>query len=148
MNSVNKNGMLPLHIATVFNRLQIVDLLIDKGANVNGTDNKFGQTALYVAAAGNREAIAKLLINAGANVNSKIPRGDTSLHAGSMMGHRPIIELLISKGANINAQIMFGVAKGWTPLDIAKFKPDNIEVIGFLKNCGAKTGEELKAEGK
>ena len=151
VNSVDEKGMLPLQIATVFNRVEIVELLIDKGADVNGADIKFGQTALYAAAFGKRKNIAEVLIKSGAKVNTKIPRGDTPLHAATMSGNSDIAELLIAHGANVNSQITFGVAKGWTPLDLATSfnNPNkNKKITTLLRKHGAKTGEELKAEGK
>ena len=148
VNSVDKNGMLPLQIATVFGHFQIVEFLIEKGADVNGTDVKLGQTALYMAAFSNRKNIAEKLINAGANVDAKIPRGDTPLHAAIMAGNHDLVEFLISKGANVDAKIMFGVAKGCTPLDMATWinNPNRKnEIINLLRKHNAKTGVNLES---
>ena len=54
-----------------------------------------------------------------------------------------IVELLITKGADVNAID----AAGQTPLDWAE-SGKLTETADLLRKHGAKTGEELKAEGK
>lgn len=44
----NGSGRTPLHIASLYNRRNIAELLIGAGANVNAKD-KEGETALYLA---------------------------------------------------------------------------------------------------
>ena len=58
-----------------------------------------------------------------------------------LKGRKEIAELLIVKGADVNAK----EEDGYTPLDVAKRYP---EIADLLRKHGAKTGEELKAEGK
>jgi|TARA_B100000678_G_C17855510_1_gene360943 ankyrin repeat protein len=53
-----------------------------------------------------------------------------------------IAELLIASGADVNAK---GV-DGETPLDLANLR-NRPEAADLLRKHGAKTGEELKAEG-
>ena len=151
VKAVLENGMTALHVAAIFGHIEIVELLIANGADVNATDNKFGATSLYGAAGAGQKDIAELLISNGAIVNAKIPRGDTALHAAIMFGHKEVIELLITNDADVNAKVIFGIAKGMTPLDIANLTANpnkSIEAADLLRKHGAKTGEELKAEGK
>ena len=58
-------------------------------------------------------------------------------------GHNEIIELLIEKGVRLNAVSI----KGKTPIDLAKGNIKN-DTADLLRKHGAKTSEELKAEGK
>ena len=60
-------------------------------------------------------------------------------------GRRELAELLIAKGADVNAT-NYDVTPLETPLDIA-IKMGH-EISGLLRKHGAKTGEELNAEGK
>jgi ankyrin repeat protein len=75
------------------------------------------------------------------------------LHYTARIGQKEIIELLIAKGADVNAKD----SEFRTPLNFAEEvdeddspedKAVKKETADLLRNHGAKTGEELKAEGK
>ena len=65
-----------------------------------------------------------------------------------MVNDWEVTELFIAKGATVNAMD----DGGQTPLDYAATNPENpnasSETAALLRKHGAKTGEELKAEGK
>ena len=88
---------------------------------------------------GNFEAI-KLQLN-DENLNLKDEYDLVPLHYAANFGYTKIIELLIGEGADINLP----ANNGWTPIDWAG--PDK-ETVSLLRKHRAKTGEELKAEGK
>ena len=91
---------------------------------------------------GNIEAVKQHLA-AGTDVNAKNDFARTPLHEAASNGHKEIVELLISNGADVNAKSdIYG-----TPLDLA-IKRKRTETANLLRKHGAKTGEELKAEGK
>jgi len=69
--------------------------------------------------------------------------GWTPLHKAADNGQKEIAELLIAAGADVNAKM----SKGWTPLDIA-IEENQTATADLLRKHGAKTGKELKAEGK
>jgi len=54
-----------------------------------------------------------------------------------------MVKFLIQKKAKVNATAM----QGWTPLDLAQ-KKEQFELVQLLRQNGAKTAEELKAESK
>ncbi|MGF1557044.1 ankyrin repeat domain-containing protein [Paucihalobacter sp.] len=56
------NGMAPLHYAAKYNRVEIAELLIDKGAKVSTKCNK-GYTAQKYAELSNAKDVAQLLKN-------------------------------------------------------------------------------------
>ncbi|EAX97026.1 hypothetical protein TVAG_315280 [Trichomonas vaginalis G3] len=55
----------------MINSIEIAELLISHGANINEKDED-GKTALHFAAYYNSKEIAELLISNGANINEKI----------------------------------------------------------------------------
>ena len=90
---------------------EVAELLIENGADVNVKDIRFGWTPLHSTA--NKE-IAELLIENGADVNAKTDDERTPLHFAAENGHNEKAELLITKGADVNAKSVHG-----TPLDFA-----------------------------
>ena len=91
---------------------------------------------------GNIEVVKQAIAD-GADVNAKDDIGWTPLHPATAAGHKEIVELLIAKGADVNAMDDDGI----TPLDFAIVDKQS-ETADLLRKHGAKTGEELKAEGK
>ena len=101
---------------------------------------------------GNIEAVKQHLA-AGTDVNVNGVFGQTPLHDAANYGQKEIVELLIAKGADVSAKDKFGC----TPLDLAEEgreydspedKAVKKETADLLRKHGAKTSEELKAEGK
>ena len=90
------------------------------------------------AALGNNEAV-KQNLTAGTDVNAKDESGWTPLHWAASKVHNKTAKLLIKEGADVNAVNKDGLS----PLDYAEN-----ETFGFLIDHGAKSGAELKAEGK
>ena len=62
------------------------------------------------------------------------------IHQAAEEGNIEAVKQAIADGADVNAM---DVLLGWTPLDYAEG-----ETADLLRKHGAKTGEELKAEGK
>ena len=72
----------PLHEAASWGHMEIAELLIGKGADVN-VKNGFGQTPLHWAAGNEGRQVAELLIAKGADVNAKDDNGWTPLDHAS-----------------------------------------------------------------
>jgi ankyrin repeat protein len=67
---VHHNGCTPLMLAIRLHRIQIIEHLLDVGANVNLVTSGFRATAAGVAAQSGNECIMTMLIQAGANVQT------------------------------------------------------------------------------
>ena len=72
---------------------------------------------------------------------------DISIHEAAKEGNIEAVKQHLAAGANVNAIIVSGRYQGKTPLDLA-IRLGQTETIDLLRKHGAKTGEELKAEGK
>lgn len=100
-------GLSLLQVAAGGGHLAAMELLVDKGANVNaGPALVQGRTALQAAASGGHLDAVKLLLDKGADINAEPAenQGRTALQAAVEFGHLDVIQLLLDRGANVNAK--------------------------------------------
>jgi ankyrin repeat protein len=97
------NGYFALQYAINWPDINLVKLLLDKGADINIADNG-GNTALIDAADDNTPeytAIVKLLIARGADVHAN---KDAAIFGAARSAEPEVVRLLLSKGAPVNAR--------------------------------------------
>jgi ankyrin repeat protein len=80
----------------------IVQTLIENGANVNAASTS-GFTPLLFAAREGHQAVAQLLLKAGANVNATAQDGTTALLVATVRGNTAAARDLLEQGADPNA---------------------------------------------
>ena len=147
INAKDNDGKTALMGAAVNGHTQTVQLLLEKGADVNAVIEKdyrigylekwqVGKTALIYAAANGHTKIVQLLLEKGADVNAKKYDGSTALMLAADNGHTKIVKLLIEKGADVNAKNNYGL----TAYDYAK----NDEIRNLIRQYGGRSGEELR----
>lgn len=106
VNTLNNRHRTALHFASDHSYIDIVNILISNGADVNIRTN-MGETALYLSTwvTYNHPNIMQLLINSGANLStSNECFGWTPLHFASMNGNYRAVKLLINNGSPIDIQ--------------------------------------------
>ena len=69
INSRNKNGATPLHLAVMWGHEDVTKALIKHGADLNAKNNK-GRTALDVAVRNDKQSLAEMLAK---KMNTKVP---------------------------------------------------------------------------
>lgn len=106
-NSMNYEGMTPLHIASNQGDLEQVKALIERCDDLNPITNLW-HTPLHFAVNRGGYEIVKLLLEKGAKVNALSNFDYTPLHYAANHGKLREAELLINKGAALNIQNTFG----------------------------------------
>lgn len=101
--TLGKDGYNALIIATLFGSLELVNLLLKRGASIDHqTDD--GTTALQNAAEFGHFSTVELLVDHGAAIDHQKKDGTTALLLAANFGHTDIVSFLLEKGASINHQ--------------------------------------------
>nr|XP_036578870.1 uncharacterized protein CTRU02_11124 [Colletotrichum truncatum]KAF6786253.1 hypothetical protein CTRU02_11124 [Colletotrichum truncatum] len=99
-------GKTPLHIASELGHADIVDILLDSGAQIDAVDGYRRTSLQYGAEQGHRGIVEKLL-GAGADSEMVDGNGMTALHIAVCAGHGSVVKLLVRNGANPNIRVGF-----------------------------------------
>uniref|UniRef100_A0A7N6A344 NAD(+) ADP-ribosyltransferase n=1 Tax=Anabas testudineus TaxID=64144 RepID=A0A7N6A344_ANATE len=78
VNSFNQEGATPLMIAAVSGQLEVVQLMVEKNADIDKQDGVHGWTALMQATYHGNKDIVKYLLSQGADVNLRAKNGYTA----------------------------------------------------------------------
>lgn len=134
---IGKYGETALMLAVRNGHTDTVELLINKGADIEAKDED-GQTPLMFEAAWGDIETVKLLIDKGAAIEARDDDGNTPLMQAAKQYRTEIVKLLLKKGADIEAKD----DDGQTALDLVML--DEIlddepysrrtEIIAFLKS--------------
>ena len=147
---VNGRSSLPLssyisleavHLAAQEGHLNVVKLLVSKGANVHIETREKGRYAFYSACLQGHFEVVKFLRPFIANIDRKIKSGVTPLNATCGNGHLEIVKFLVEAGADVNSADNDGV----TPMRVACWE-GHLEIVRFLKECGADINKSANDE--
>ena len=151
VNGENAYGLTPLYFAILEAKIDVAELLLERGADVNRPAHRSGRRPLYFAADAGHEEIVEALLHAGAAINAVDQYGGTALGAcvGSLSnlilnlpdpvrwcdeqdsrptGHVAVAEALINRGADVNL-----APKGhYTPAALIRRRPIR-RLVALLK---------------
>ncbi|XP_028291583.1 ankyrin repeat domain-containing protein 50 isoform X2 [Gouania willdenowi] len=116
LEHVDNEGWTALRSAAWGGHGEVVKLLLNAGAHVDGCDSE-GRTALRAAAWGGHDQIVLTLLDYGAQVDKADSKGRTPLIAAAYMGHHEAVENLL----NHNAEVNLADGDGRTALSVAAF---------------------------
>lgn len=88
-----------LMLAVSKSDLNMARFLIDRGADLESTEDEFGWPALTIAAIQGDKAIVELLLGRGADIDHEDWSGRTALADAAASGHDEVVILLVGRGA-------------------------------------------------
>jgi ankyrin repeat protein len=119
INTFSPDGWTPLHLASFFGNLLLVEYLVMSRADINVVSrNALKNQPLNAATASNHTDIAKFLVKKGADVNFAQHGGITPLHAAAHNGNEELVHILLAHGADPGAKD----EKSETPTDKATLR--------------------------
>lgn len=126
-----ESGETPLHFAAGGDKVEIVKMLLDHGADGNAKTNGGGTPLCRTTPKANLE-IARLLMDHGADVNAPCEASETVLNTMIDLGNNEFVELLLQHGADVNEKGM----NGMTALHSAATS-GNVAISNMLLDHGA-----------
>lgn len=105
VNRINKEGYTPLGIAAELGNEQIVQALLNAGADAN-----FGGivSPLHEAVLNDHVQIVELLLRNNADINAPDEEGTTPLMMAVAGGRLELVEYLVDRGADVNRRNDYG----------------------------------------
>jgi ankyrin repeat domain-containing protein 17 len=141
-SETDSNHDTALTLACAGGHEELVELLLNRKANIEHRDKK-GFTPLILAATAGHEKVVEILINAGADLEAQSERTkDTPLSLACSGGRYEVVELLLKYGANKEHRNV----SDYTPLSLAA-SGGYVNIIKLLLTHGAeinsRTGSKL-----
>jgi tetratricopeptide (TPR) repeat protein len=122
-----KAGPQALFTAVVNGNVEVVELLLKAGADIEAKDD-FGLTPISLAAWRGHTEVVKLLLKARADIEVKDDFGLTPISLAASRGHVEVAKLLLKAGVNIKTKNTFGL----TPMSLAALYR-RVEVVELLR---------------
>ncbi|XP_072498410.1 NF-kappa-B inhibitor epsilon [Notamacropus eugenii] len=128
----NWQGLACLHLATLQRNRQLMELLLQNGADIDIQEGTSGKTALHLAVETQDRALVRFLLRAGARVDARMHNGCTPLHLAAGRHLSGIAATLCQAGADS----LLRNVEDETPQDLAE---DPLTLLPF---------DDLKISGK
>lgn len=133
LNTGDINGNTPLHLASYHQNPEVVQYLIDMGADVNAKNQK-GNTPFIEAILGNNKEVIAMFLKLGVDPKIINSEGKNVLHFLSSSCHNPeLTEFFLGKGVDVNTEDN----DGYTPLNTACQNQKDADYIRLLLDYGA-----------
>ena len=126
IDSITKEGLTPLMIAALNDKLQAVKYLLEQGADPSLQNNK-GWSALHSASLDGNPEVIELILNHVPNIDSITKEGDTPLLIAARNDKLQAVKYLLQQGADPSLQDH----DGWNVLHSAS-KFGNPEIIELM----------------
>lgn len=125
-------GRTALHLACKARAIDVIETLIELGANINAIDD-LGRTPLHYAALSGAVPAVKTLLNRGAKIGALDHSMNTPLHLAAGAADPELIDLLLQNGASVASRN----SDGKTPLEVAVEGCRGENARRFSRSAGA-----------
>ncbi|TNK94292.1 hypothetical protein OUY_02210 [Wolbachia endosymbiont of Leptopilina clavipes] len=123
----NDDGWTLLHRSAWKGRTEIVEFLVDQGANINARTTSDSKKPIHVAAKEGYQEIVDFFLGKRMRVDDADNDKWTPLHYAAAYNHLELSEFLLGQHANIEAKNK----NNKTPLDLAREK-SHTKIVSFL----------------
>ncbi|OMJ69139.1 hypothetical protein SteCoe_33218 [Stentor coeruleus] len=147
INMESLNGT-PLELAVIWKKMDVAKLLLERGADPNGSKGKYFPPPLVMAASMENVQGVEMLLSHGADISLTGYDKITALEVACEFAFS-FIDLLISKGAKVTGRVIEAAYKNKKHdvvkkfLNVAEVAPFKVEIDESKKQ----QAEELKAQG-
>ncbi len=155
--ALDENGMSPIRVAVRSLHVDLIRLLLRRGADYTAAD-RHGRTLLHEVVdvaddvSGGKGLVrecASLLLDAGVDHNTRHAYGLTALHEAILLGRQSLVELFLRRGADVRAMHSYRIVNPKAPreeaaerfslLHAAVTRP-NLDIVSLLLEHGADVG--------
>lgn len=131
LNQRSQKG-LPVLVAVDYGRLEILKLLVTRGADLFVT-GRYRHTALHVAARrGHLDIVDYLVTQGGVDPRAQIDDGADALHLAVTFNRPNVVKYLVSHGADIEARDKHGCTASYRAAQVG-----SVDILKYLVGQGA-----------
>jgi len=106
-------GATPLYLAAVNGDADMLQILLDAGADAKATVLENNETPLMFAARSGSTAAVQVLLDAGADIEAREDyRGASALLWAAEQNHADVVQVLVARGANASARTKTVISEG------------------------------------
>uniref|UniRef100_A0A4W3HCN7 Ankyrin repeat and KH domain containing 1 n=1 Tax=Callorhinchus milii TaxID=7868 RepID=A0A4W3HCN7_CALMI len=134
-------GFTPLILAATAGHVGVVEILLDKGADIEAQSERTKDTPLSLACSGGRQEVVELLLARGANKEHRNVSDYTPLSLAASGGYVNIIKILLNAGAEINSRT--GSKLGISPLMLAAMN-GHVASVKLLLDMGSDINAQIE----